>query len=94
MKRYPFEQDCRSLNINLVPWKDSGDTHMLMNGKKDVLSEVYLLFVIYNLWRSVSILGQEELKNRLKALVTLILKGILANRPLLIHSLVTFRLAI
>ncbi len=44
-------------------------TYTLMKGKKHVLSEVNLMQICYNLCRSVSILGLNELKLRLKALV-------------------------
>jgi transposase len=71
-----------------------GFTHTLMKGKEYVLSEVHLLFMIYNLRRSASILGLEELKKRLKALITLIFQRIWAIRLFLSHSLASFRLAI
>jgi len=45
-----------------------GFTFTLMKGKKNVLSEVNLYFLIYNLTRTMSILGQKELKRRLKTL--------------------------
>ena len=71
-----------------------GFTHTLMKGKKAVLSEVYLLFMIYNLRRSASILGLEGLKKRIKALFALIFHRIWATGPCLNHSLTSFRLAI
>lgn len=71
-----------------------GFTHTLMKGKEYVLSEVHLLFMIYNLSRSASILGLEELKKRLKTLITLIFQRIWAIRLFLSHSLASFRLAI
>lgn len=71
-----------------------GFTHTLMKGKKAVLSEVYLLFMIYNLRRSVSILGLEGLKKRLKALFTLIFQKIWAKRPFLSPAPTSFRFAI
>jgi hypothetical protein len=40
-----------------------------MKGKKNVLGEVNLMFMIYNLRTSLSILGLKELKKRLKALI-------------------------
>ncbi|WP_164905137.1 transposase [Aequorivita ciconiae] len=46
-----------------------GFTHTLMRGKQNVLSEVDLMMICYNLTRLVSILGPEVLKNRLKRLV-------------------------
>ena len=70
-----------------------GFTHTLMKGKKAVLSEVYLLFMIYNLRRSASILGLEGLKKKLKALIALIFHRIWAKEPFLSHSLTSFRLA-
>jgi transposase len=71
-----------------------GFTHTLMKGKEAVLSEVHLLFTIYNLRRSVSILGLEELKKRLKALNALFFQGIWPIRPIIIHSPSSIRLAI
>jgi hypothetical protein len=71
-----------------------GFTHTLMKGREAVLSEVYLLFMIYNLRRSVSILGLEGLKKRIKALFVLIFHRIWATEPFLSHSLASFRLAI
>ena len=46
-----------------------GFTFTLMKGKENVLSEVNLLFMTYNLRRIMSILGPNELKNRLKSLI-------------------------
>ena len=46
-----------------------GFTHTLMKGKDNVLSEVNLMMICYNLTRLMSILGPEVLKNRLKRLV-------------------------
>jgi len=40
----------------------------LLKGKEGVLSEVNLMFIVYNLTRIMSILGQEELTKRLRAL--------------------------
>lgn len=71
-----------------------GFTHTLMKGKKAVLSEVYLLFMIYNLRRSASILGLEGLIKRIKALMALIFHRIWATEPFLGNSLTSFRLAI
>ena len=44
-----------------------GFTHTLMRGKQNVLSEVNLMMICYNLTRLMSILGPEVLKNRLKS---------------------------
>lgn len=44
-----------------------GFTFTLMRGKENVLSEVNLLFTIYNLTRALTILGSKALKERLKA---------------------------
>ena len=44
-------------------------THTLMSGKVNVLGEVSILFTAYNLKRSVSILGFQDLLERLKALL-------------------------
>ena len=46
-----------------------GFTYTLMKGKQNVLSEVNLMMICYNLTRLMSILGPEVLKNRLKRLV-------------------------
>jgi hypothetical protein len=46
-----------------------GFTHTLMRGKQNVLSEVNLIMICYNLKRLVSILDPKVLKNRLKRLV-------------------------
>ncbi|WP_205649750.1 IS1182 family transposase [Aequorivita ciconiae] len=46
-----------------------GFTHTLMRGKQNVLSEVNLMMICYNLTRLMTILGPEVLKNRLKRLV-------------------------
>lgn len=43
-----------------------GFTYTLMKEKQNVLSEVYLFFSVYNLIRTLKILGPEKLKNRLK----------------------------
>ena len=45
-----------------------GFTHTLVRKKEHVLSEVYLCFSVYNLLRSLQILGKKELQKRLKAL--------------------------
>ena len=71
-----------------------GFTHTLLKGKEAVLSEVHLLFLIYNLRRSVSILGLEELKRRLRNLITSIFHRIWLNRPCFSHSQISLWLAI
>jgi len=48
-----------------------GFTYTLLKQKENVLSEVYLCFSVYNLIRSMKILGPEQLKERLKSLVVL-----------------------
>ena len=45
-----------------------GFTHTLMKGKQNVLTEVYLCFSVYNLIRTIQIVGKEELTKRLKSL--------------------------
>ncbi len=45
-----------------------GFTHTLMRGKHNVLSEVNLIMICYNLRRIMSILDPKDLKNRLKEL--------------------------
>jgi|TARA_R110002074_G_scaffold106578_2_gene230225 transposase len=48
-----------------------GFTHTLMKGKQNVLSEVNLIMICYNLSRLMAILDPKELKNRLKRLVAI-----------------------
>ncbi len=50
-----------------------GFTYTLMKGKQNVLSEVNLVMICYNLRRLMSILGPKELKNRLKRLRPILL---------------------
>ena len=45
-----------------------GFTHTLVRKKEHVLSEVYICFSVYNLLRSIQIIGKKELQKRLKAL--------------------------
>jgi transposase len=45
-----------------------GFTYTLVKGKENVLSEVYLCFSVYNLLRTLKILGPKELMKRLKRL--------------------------
>ncbi|MGB5497544.1 MAG: IS1182 family transposase [Maribacter sp.] len=45
-----------------------GFTHTLIKGKQNVLSEVNLMMICYNLRRLMSIIDPKELKNRLKQL--------------------------
>ena len=45
-----------------------GFTHTLMKGKQNVLSEVNLIMICYNLSRLMAILDPKELRNRLKKL--------------------------
>lgn len=62
-----------------------GFTHTLVRKKEHVLSEVYLCFSVYNLLRSLQILGKKELQKRLKALWLVLglkigrLKAIISN---------------
>lgn len=46
-----------------------GFTYTLMKGRVNVLSEVNILMIVYNLRRCLSILGIEGFRNRLKDLV-------------------------
>jgi transposase len=46
-----------------------GFTYTLIKGKENVLTEVNIMMICYNLRRLISILGIKELKNRLKSLV-------------------------
>jgi len=45
-----------------------GFDHTLMRGKQNVLSEVNLIMICYNLTRLMSIIDPKELRNRLKQL--------------------------
>ena len=54
-----------------------GFTHVLMRGKQNVLGEVSLMFIAYNLRRSVSILGFERLLRRLSSLFSIFLGNLL-----------------
>lgn len=45
----------------------------LMKGKQKVLAEVYIAFTIYNLGRSLSILGFSDLLSKIKTLIALLL---------------------
>ncbi len=47
-----------------------GFTYTLMKGKENVLTEVNILMICYNLKRLISIFGTKELKNRLKSLAS------------------------
>jgi len=47
-----------------------GFTYTLMKGKENVLAEVNILMICYNLRRLISIFGIKELKNRLKSLAS------------------------
>jgi transposase len=51
-----------------------GFTHTLVRGKPNVLTEVRLMMIIYNLKRALSIFGEIELKKRLKGLLALIFR--------------------
>jgi transposase len=55
-----------------------GFTYTLMKEKQNVLSEVYLFFSVYNLIRTLKIIGPEKLKNRLKGLFYTVLTKIAA----------------
>ena len=65
-----------------------GFTYTLIKGKENVLSEVNLIMICYNLKRLMSILGSKELKNRLKGLglpLLTIYHPILDHLSLLVH---------
>jgi transposase len=51
--------------------RQRGFTYTLMKGKENVLSEVRLVFLTYNLGRTACILGVRELVERLKDLISL-----------------------
>ena len=69
-------------------------THTLLKGKDAVLSEVHLVFMIYNLRRSLSILGRDELKKRLRNLIISIFQRIWPYRLILSRSVTPFQLAL
>jgi len=50
-----------------------GFTYVLMKGKENVLSEVNLMMICYNLRRLMSIFSVNDLKNKLKQLVIMFL---------------------
>ena len=50
-------------------------TYTLMRGKENVLSEVNIMMMVYNLRRLITILGIKTLKHRLKSLVNIILSN-------------------
>jgi len=56
--------------------RQRGFTYTLMKGKQNVLSEVRLVFLTYNLGRTARILGVRELVERLKDLISLDLDNI------------------
>lgn len=62
-----------------------GFTFVLMKGKENVLSEVNLMMICYNLRRLMSILSVNDLKNKLKQLVALFLTKIEGFKSLLKH---------
>jgi hypothetical protein len=56
--------------------RQRGFTYTLMKGKQNVLSEVRLVFLTYNLGRTARFLGVRELVERLKDLISLALDKI------------------
>ena len=62
-----------------------GFTFTLMKGKENVLSEVNLMMMVYNLRRLMSIFDINDLKGRLKSLVSFIL-GINGSNKALLSS--------
>ena len=44
-----------------------GFTFSLMRGKKNVMSEVYILMIIYNLKRCLSIMGENDFKVKIRS---------------------------
>jgi len=64
-----------------------GFTYVLMKGKENVLSEVNLMMICYNLRRLMSIFSINDLKNKLKQLVAMFLpkiEGFKSDLPLLL----------
>ena len=68
-----------------------GFTYTLMKGKENVLSEVNLMMMVYNLRRLMSILGINVLKSRLKDLVLNILAKFSVNRAILRYLNLIFK---
>lgn len=60
-------------------------TYTLMKGKENVLSEVNLMMMVYNLRRLITILGIKDLKSRLRSLVQSIIITYGSIRALLRH---------
>ena len=64
-----FKAAFRYFVVLLKDWElIEGVTYTLMKGKQNVLSEVNLIMICYNLTRIMAILDPKELKNRLKML--------------------------
>jgi len=59
-----------------------GFTYVLMKGKENVLSEVNLMMICYNLRRLMSIFSINDLKNKLKELVLLFLMKYVNFKPI------------
>lgn len=51
----------------------------LIKGKVNVMSEVHLLMIVYNLKRMISIVGIDDLKRRLRGFFAQTLGGIRIN---------------
>lgn len=66
-----------------------GFTHTLMKGKDNVLSEVNLIMICYNMTRLISILDPKDLKNRLKKLALKLSYMFRAISTILNHLLFT-----
>lgn len=64
--------------------------YTLMRGKDHVLSEVYISFTMYNLKRSMSILGVHELLKRFKALIYCICVKLKLTRVTVLVSRIVF----
>lgn len=62
-----------------------GFTYTLMKGKENVLSEVNLIMICYNLRRLMSILDKNDLKRRLEDLILDFLMQFDANKLILRH---------
>ncbi len=62
-----------------------GFTYTLMKGKENVLSEVNLMMMVYNLRRLMSIFNLNELKTRIKSFVFNILTKYKPKRAVLRH---------
>lgn len=63
--------------------------YTLMKGKTKVLAEVYISFTMYNLGRSLSILGFDTLMERIKSVFYLFSRKLKLCRPMMHHIIIS-----